>query len=35
MADGMQRLKELLSVIPAAEIAKTHTMEEVIREAVG
>jgi nucleoside phosphorylase len=27
--------KELLSVIPAAEIAETHTVEEAIRETVG
>jgi hypothetical protein len=31
----MQKLKELLSVIPAAEIAKTRTIEEAIRETVG
>ena len=27
--------KEVLSVIPAAEMAKTHTVEEAIRETVG
>ena len=34
-ADDMQKLKELLSVTPAAEIAKTRTMKEAIRETVG